>query len=247
MNALMGSGDKSEAAILSEIYRARRDAEIKARTGTKADKAYFRSVDQIYANAVSGLGISKQSDPAVYMEARDAIAREEVTNERDLKAKYPNLAFRDMERLKGVLGSLQKADMAEVKAAFDAAADSWLADADSRTYKKKYGLDKATLWAQFRMRAATADSDKSRAKLDEEVRAFFKDTVLRKKVFGDHETGPAFLVPHVIGSEDYDVDAPTGAARKQVVDYLTANGLAVTDENIMAAYRQAIRQGAGLR
>ncbi len=119
MTNLANSKNKSEAAILSDMYKLRLDAEIKARAGTAADKAYFRSVDQMYSASISRMGITNRSDPGVFIDAQNAIIYGKVTSTRDLKAAYPTLAFRDMERLEGVLKSTQQVNLAEVNRFYD--------------------------------------------------------------------------------------------------------------------------------
>lgn len=73
----------------------------------------------MYSAAISGLGITNRSDPGVFIDAQNAIIYGKVTNSRDLKAAYPTLAFRDMDRLEGVLKSSQQVNLAEINRLYD--------------------------------------------------------------------------------------------------------------------------------
>ena len=118
ISGIASAEGKSEAEALSEMYTLRKEAEIKAHTGSKADKAYSKALNDLYANAISGQQFGLKTNPASFLKATDGITNGTITSTQQLKASCPEVASADMKKLETMLTGAQKVDIAAINRHF---------------------------------------------------------------------------------------------------------------------------------
>ena len=110
--------DKSDGDKLSALFAMTQEAEVAAIGGGRKEKAYHKSIAEIYKKTIDGQQFGLKTNPTSFLKATDGISDGSITSVQQLKASCPDVSGADMKKLEGLLTGAQKVDTAAINRQF---------------------------------------------------------------------------------------------------------------------------------